>query len=109
MLVEAAYVVTLLVVVVFCKRQESTAADDRVADVESESLGDDEEAIAGGAKVEMAIREFGSEIAGKRPEWFIRGGTEEDVTGTGATDDGERWLASVVLEHELGGGGGTAP
>ncbi|KAM0844475.1 hypothetical protein ACQ4PT_057035 [Festuca glaucescens] len=87
-------------------------AGDGVADVESRYVVDDEKAITTGVKVSLGMV---FEAREERPELLIGGSstrvTDDDKTGWPPVpvDDGERWLAAVVFEHEFKRGGDTAP
>lgn len=95
-------------------RQESTRADDRVADVELVSPRDDEEAITRASEA-MLGAVFGARE--ERPELLMMrasrtgfGRNNDEVGGPPVpVHDGERWLAVAVLEHERGRGCDAAP
>lgn len=87
--------------------------DGWVADVESGSLGDDYEAVVTGG-VEVKLVAGFVAVRGDGPELFIgdlgaHATTEGHETGGLAVNDGERWLATVVVKHEFWRGGGAAP
>jgi hypothetical protein len=82
--------------------QESLLADDRVAEVRSGSPRDGEEAVTRASEANLVT------VLGAWEEGPERASTECDDHPP-AIDDGERRLAAVVPEHELGRGGGAAP